>query len=70
MNGGYLCNPPFIGYFYAIPPEGGYLIVNKNLVELCALVVILLTRTGRFAGLHGIVHGLFVRLRRPPLVMA
>ena len=30
----YLCNPPFIGYFYAIPTEGSYLIVNKNLVEL------------------------------------
>jgi hypothetical protein len=35
-----------IGYFYAIPSEGSYLIVNKNLVELSALVVILLTRSG------------------------
>ena len=66
----YLCNPPFIGYFYAIPTEGTYLIVNKNLVELCALVVILLTGTGRFAGLDGIVHGLFVRMRRPRLATA
>ena len=60
----YLCNPPFIGYFYAIPTEGTYLIVNKNLVELCALVVILLTGTGRFAGLDAILHGLFVRRPR------
>ena len=37
----YLCNPPFVGYFYSIPTEGSYLIVNKNLVELCALAVIL-----------------------------
>ena len=66
----YLCNPPFIGYFYAIPTEGTYLIVNKNLVELCALVVILLTGTGRFAGLDGIVHGLLVRFRRPRLATA
>ncbi|HEU4891902.1 MAG TPA: DoxX family protein [Vicinamibacterales bacterium] len=66
----YLCNPPFIGYFYAIPTEGTYLIVNKNVVELCALVVILLTGTGRFAGLDGIVHGLFVRFRRPRLATA
>jgi thiosulfate dehydrogenase (quinone) large subunit len=66
----YLCNPPFIGYFYAIPTEGTYLIVNKNLVELCGLVVILLTGTGRFAGLDGIVHGLIVRLRRPRLATA
>ena len=66
----YLCNPPFIGYFYAIPTEGTYLIVNKNVVELCALVVILLTGTGRFAGLDGIVHGLLVRFRRPRLATA
>ena len=66
----YLCNPPFIGYFYAIPTEGTYLIVNKNVVELCALVVILLTGTGRFAGLDGILHGLVVRLRRPRLATA
>ena len=54
----YLCNPPFVGYFYTIPTEGTYLIVNKNLVELCALAVILLTRSGLFAGLDRIVHGL------------
>ena len=66
----YLCNPPFIGYFYAIPTEGTYLIVNKNLVELCALVVILLTGSGRFAGLDAIVHAFFGRLRRPRLATA
>jgi thiosulfate dehydrogenase [quinone] large subunit len=54
----YLCNPPFVGYFYTIPTEGTYLIVNKNLVELCALAVILLTRSGLVAGLDRIVHGL------------
>jgi thiosulfate dehydrogenase [quinone] large subunit len=64
----YLCNPPFVGYFYSIPTEGSYLIVNKNLVELCALVVILLTRSGLFAGLDRIVHGLF--FRRPRLATA
>ena len=66
----YLCNPPFVGYFYAIPTEGTYLIVNKNLVELCALAVILLTGTGRFAGLDAVLHALFVRLRRPRLATA
>ncbi len=60
----YLCNPPFIGYFYSIPTEGSYLIVNKNLVELCALAVILLTRSGLFAGLDRILHGLFFRRTR------
>lgn len=64
----YLCNPPFVGYFYTIPTEGSYLIVNKNLVELCALVVILLTPSGVFAGLDRILHGLIVR--RPRLAAA
>ncbi|MGH9329153.1 MAG: DoxX family protein [Vicinamibacterales bacterium] len=64
----YLCNPPFVGYFYSIPTEGSYLIVNKNLVELGALIVILVTGSGRFAGLDRILHGLFVR--RPRLAAA
>ena len=57
----YLCNPPFVGYFYSIPSEGSYLIVNKNLVELCALLVILVTGSGRFAGIDRIVHRLIGR---------
>jgi thiosulfate dehydrogenase [quinone] large subunit len=64
----YLCNPPFVGYFYSIPTEGSYLIVNKNLVELGALVVVLVTGSGRFAGLDRIVHGLFGR--RPKVATA
>jgi thiosulfate dehydrogenase (quinone) large subunit len=64
----YLANPPFVGYFYSLPTEGSYLIVNKNLVELCALVVILVTGSGRYAGLDRIVHGLIAR--RPRLVAA
>lgn len=64
----YLCNPPFVGYFYSIPTEGSYLIVNKNLVEVCALFVILATGSGRFAGLDRILHGLFAR--RPRLATA
>jgi thiosulfate dehydrogenase (quinone) large subunit len=60
----YLCNPPFVGYFYSIPTEGSYLIVNKNLVELGALVVVLVTGSGRFAGLDLIVHNLFVGRRK------
>jgi thiosulfate dehydrogenase [quinone] large subunit len=55
----YLCNPPFVGYFYSIPMEGNYLIVNKNLVELAALFVILVTRSGRFYGFDQILHRLF-----------
>ena len=59
----YLCNPPFVGYFYSIPTEGSYLVVNKNVVEFCALIVILTTGSGRFAGLDRIVSGLVGRKR-------
>jgi thiosulfate dehydrogenase [quinone] large subunit len=60
----YFATPPFVGYFYSIPSEGSYLIVNKNLVELGALIVIFVTRSGLFAGLDRIVHGLFARRPR------
>jgi len=64
----YLCNPPFVGYFYSIPTEGSYLIVNKNLVEIGALLVILTTGSGQFAGLDRIVRALFAP--RPKLATA
>ncbi len=54
----YFATPPFIGYFYTVPSEGSYLIVNKNLVEAAALAVIFMTRSGLFAGLDRIIHGL------------
>lgn len=64
----YLATPPLVGYFYSIPSEGSYLIVNKNLVEIGALAVIFATGSGRFAGLDRIVHGLLAR--RPRLAAA
>jgi thiosulfate dehydrogenase [quinone] large subunit len=64
----YLATPPFVGYFYSIPSEGSYLIVNKNLVEIGALAVIFATGSGKFAGLDRIVHGLISR--RPRLAAA
>ena len=57
----YLANPPWVGYFYSIPMEGSYLIVNKNLVELAALLVVLTTGSGRVAGLDRIIHRLLRR---------
>ena len=62
----YLCNPPFVGYFYSVPTEGSYLIVNKNLVELAALVVVLVTGSGRVAGLDRLIHGLVRDAALPP----
>jgi thiosulfate dehydrogenase (quinone) large subunit len=64
----YFCNPPFAGYYYSIPAEGSYLVVNKNLVEAAALAVVFVTDSGRFAGLDRILHGLFRRRRARPAV--
>ncbi len=57
----YVCNPLWVGYYYSIPLEGNYLIVNKNLVELGALIVIAVTKTGWYVGIDRIIHklGLF-----------
>jgi thiosulfate dehydrogenase [quinone] large subunit len=60
----YLCNPPFVGYFYSIPTEGSYLVVNKNLVEAAALAVILVTGSGQAAGLDHLLHALFVSRKK------
>ena len=47
----YLAMPPWPGLVYSMPAEGSYLIVNKNLIELCALAVLLLFPTGHLIGL-------------------
>lgn len=46
----YLAYPPFGGFSYGALTEGNYLIVNKNLIELFALIVLGLTRSGQFFG--------------------
>jgi thiosulfate dehydrogenase [quinone] large subunit len=47
----YIAAPPFVGYVYSMPTEGSYLIVNKVLIELAALVVLLAFPTSRMIGL-------------------
>ncbi|RLE01325.1 MAG: DoxX subfamily [Candidatus Aminicenantes bacterium] len=48
----YLAAPPFVGYNYSLPQEGSYVIVNKNLIELAALLVLSVFRTSRHLGLE------------------
>ena len=50
----YLAAPPFPGMEYAMPAEGSYLIVNKVLIELAALLVILGFPTSHRIGLDRI----------------
>ncbi|MCX6254770.1 MAG: DoxX family protein, partial [Bacteroidia bacterium] len=47
----YLAYPPFGGFSYGAISEGNYLIVNKNLVELFALILLAVTQSGQFFGL-------------------
>lgn len=51
----YICHPPFIGYTYTAPAEGNYLIVDKNLIEMCALFVLTLFPTGKIIGLDRLI---------------
>jgi len=57
----YFCNPPFVGFFYSLPAEGSYLIINKNLVEAAGLLVTLVMCSGRYYGIDRIIHGLVTR---------
>lgn len=47
----YVAYPPFIGLDYGVPAEGMYLIVNKNLIELLALLLLAKFSTGHILGL-------------------
>ena len=62
LNGGillllfyYLSHPPFVGLKYGLPMEGSYLIVNKNLIELAAMIVLLLFPTSKIIGVDGLI---------------
>lgn len=52
----YLATPPFVGLTYGMPTEGSYLIVNKVLIELGALVVLLAFRTERILGIDRLIR--------------
>jgi thiosulfate dehydrogenase [quinone] large subunit len=47
----YLSNPPFFGLATSLISEGNYLIVNKTLIEIAALLVIYLFPTSLLIGL-------------------
>ena len=47
----YLFSPPLIGLEYSRPGEGSYIIVNKNLIEACALLVLYYLPTSHLIGL-------------------
>jgi uncharacterized membrane protein YphA (DoxX/SURF4 family) len=57
----YLSMPPWPGLDPAPIAEGTYLIVNKNLVELIALLMLATSPAGVWGGLDSLVRGLITR---------
>ena len=51
----YLSHPPFVGLKFGLPMEGSYLIVNKNLIELAAMIVLLLFPTSKIIGVDRVI---------------
>ena len=51
----YLSHPPFAGIRYAVPNEGSYLIVNKNLIELLALAVLFVFPSSKYIGIDRLI---------------
>jgi thiosulfate dehydrogenase [quinone] large subunit len=51
----YIFNPPLIGYTYANPAEGSYLVINKIFIEMWALLVLILFPTGKIIGLDRLI---------------
>jgi uncharacterized membrane protein YphA (DoxX/SURF4 family) len=47
----WIANPPLTALDFGIPHEGNYLVVDKNLVEFIALLVLCLFSTGKYLGL-------------------
>ncbi|NQT27922.1 DoxX family protein [candidate division KSB1 bacterium] len=51
----YIANPPFVGTDFGLPSEGHYLFVNKNLVEMIALLLITVFPAPKMAGLDRLI---------------
>ena len=63
----YLAMPPLPGYPDGPRTEGHYLFINKNIIEMLALLVLATTYSGRWLGLDGMVQFLNPwRWRTPP----
>ena len=59
----YLFNPPFTGMATAVPMEGNYLVVNKNLIEAVMLLLIAVSPAARLLGLDSLFSNFKDRIR-------
>jgi uncharacterized membrane protein YphA (DoxX/SURF4 family) len=60
----YTANPPFISATGAYL-EGHYVWIDKNLIELIALIVLLLIPTGQFVGMDGLLRVIRLKVHKP-----
>lgn len=60
----YLAMPPLPGWPESPRAEGHYILINKNIIEMLALLVLATTRSGRWAGLDGLLQFLKPRYWR------
>ncbi|MGH7169310.1 MAG: hypothetical protein ACRELG_03420 [Gemmataceae bacterium] len=60
----YLCMPPFPWLPSAPNNEGYYLFVNKNVIEMLALLALATTRSGYWFGLDAMIHWMLFGRRR------
>jgi thiosulfate dehydrogenase [quinone] large subunit len=51
----FLSHPPFIGVEYGLPSEGSYMLVNKTLIEMVAMVVLVYFPTGKYIGIDRLI---------------
>jgi uncharacterized membrane protein YphA (DoxX/SURF4 family) len=61
----YLCMPPFPWLPSAPNNEGYYLFVNKNVIEMLALLALATTASGRWLGLDAAIHWMLFGRGRP-----
>ena len=64
----YVANPPFVGIDFGLPAEGHYLFVNKNLVEMAALLVLVVFPTRSVPGIDRFV--LWLRQKKKAITEA
>lgn len=51
----YLSHPPFVGATSMFPTEGSYLWIDKNLIEIAALLVLIFFPTSHIVGLYRLI---------------
>jgi uncharacterized membrane protein YphA (DoxX/SURF4 family) len=62
----YIVLPPFLGVPVNLRQEGFYYLVNKNLIEMLALLALAVTPSGRWLGLDSVLCHLNPFRKRPP----